>query len=296
MSSANIQIFPSRYVYMLGKIALILCILISLLSSCNCQKFEGNETTREANLKTIGLIGGMSWYSTAEYYRIINEEVNKAEGGLHSAKIIMYSVDMDTVEKMQTEGRWNDATDMMVNCAKKLEKAGADCIVICTNTMHKTADAVQKNISIRLLNIIDITGENIKTNGFKKVGLLGTKYTMKDDFYKGRLSSKFGIEVIVPDDDNVTVVNDIIYEELLRGNINQTSKGKVIEIIKGLSDKGAEGVILGCTELPLLVKQKDVNIPLFNTTQLHAEYAAKFALQDVALGNGSLAGEEGFSG
>ncbi len=193
----------------------------------------------------------------------------------------MYSVDMDTIEKMQTEGRWGEATYMMVDCAKKLEKSGADCIVICTNTMHKTADAVQKNVSIPLLNIIDITWKKIKARGLKRVGLLGTKYTMKENFYKGRLSNKFGIEVVVPDDNNITVINDIIYKELLRGNINQTSRDKAIGIINGLSGNGTEGVILGCTELPLLVKQEDVNIPLFDTTQLHAGYAADFAIPNL---------------
>lgn len=222
----------------------------------------------------------MSWWSTAQYYRIINQEINKRLGGLHSAKIIMYSVDFETIEKMQREARWDDATSMMVDAAKKLEIAGADCVVICTNTMHKTAGDVQKNISIPLLNITDATAERIKAKGMKKVGLLGTKYTMTQDFYSDRLSEKFGIETIVPGNEDIETVNDIIYKELCLGEINQSSKKKIIEIIDGLADDGAEGVILGCTELPLLVTQEDVNIPLFDTTQIHAEYAVEFALKD----------------
>ncbi len=237
-------------------------------------------SSKEADMKTIGLIGGMSWWSTAQYYRIINQEINKRLGGLHSAKIIMYSVDFETIEKMQREARWDDATSMMVDAAKKLENAGADCVVICTNTMHKTAGDVQKNISIPLLNITDATAERINAKGMKKVGLLGTKYTMTQDFYSDRLSEKFGIETIVPGNEDIETVNDIIYRELCLGDINQSSKKKIIEIIDGLADDGAEGVILGCTELPLLVTQEDVNIPLFDTTQIHAEYAVEFALKD----------------
>jgi len=269
--------------HMTKRIVLILSMSILLiLSVCNCQKYEEIGLTKEADMKTIGLIGGMSWLSTAEYYRIINQEVNKRVGGLHSAKILMYSVDFDTIEKMQTEGRWDDATNMLVDIAIKLENGGADCIVICTNTMHKIADDVQKNVSIPLLNIVDATAERIKAKGLKKVGLLGTKFTMKEDFYRGRLYKNFGIETIIPGDEDIKTVNDIIYKELCLGKINQSSKDKIIKIINGLADNGAEGVILGCTELPLLVKQEDVNIPLFDTTQIHAEYAVEYALKDFA--------------
>lgn len=264
---------------MTGRLILILALSIFLIAyPCNCQSYDQNKTAKEVNMKTIGLIGGMSWLSTAEYYRIINQEVNERLGGLHSAKIILYSVDFDSIEKMQSEGRWDDATNTMVECAKKLENAGADCVLICTNTMHKTAGDVQKNISIPLLSIIDATAERINEKGLKKVALLGTEYTMKEDFYKGRLSNEFGIEVIVPDEENITVVSDIIYNELCKGQINLSSKRKLIEIINDLSARGAEGVILGCTELPLIVKQEDVDIPLFDTTQIHAEYAVKYAL------------------
>jgi aspartate racemase len=256
-------------------------LIFFILSGCSCQKYEAEGQAKEGDMKTIGLLGGMSWWSTAEYYRIINEEVGKKLGGLHSAKIIMLSVDFDTIEKMQSEGRWGDATDMLVDGAKKLEAGGADCIVICTNTMHKIADDIQKNISIPVLSIVDATGERIQAMGLKRVALLGTKFTMTEDFYKGRLSDKFGIDVLVPDEDGVETVNDIIYKELCVGNINQSSKEKLIDIINGLADRGAEGVILGCTELPLLVKQEEVKIPLFDTTQIHAEYAVEYALKDL---------------
>ena len=271
-----------RYVLiiMTKKLITAFCIFTFLLSGCGCTKYEDNESTNNSDIKTIGLIGGMSWLSTVEYYRIINQEVSERLGGLHSAKIIMYSLDFDTIEQMQREGRWGDATNVMVDSAKILENGGADCILICTNTMHKTADDVQKNISIPLLSIIDATAERIKANGIRKVGLLGTKYTMTEDFYKGRLSKEFGIEVLVPDTDDINAVNYIIYNELCVGNISLSSKNKVIEIINGLADNGAEGVILGCTELPLLVKSEDVDIPLFNTTKIHAEYAVEYALKD----------------
>ncbi len=266
---------------MTNRILMLGISIFLILSGCNCQKYEDG-STKEADMKTIGLIGGMSWLSTAEYYRIINQEVSDRGGGLHSAKIIMYSVDFDTIEKMQTEGRWDDATNMMVDVAMRLEAGGADCIVICTNTMHKVAGDVQENISVPLLSIVDATAEKINAKELKKVGLLGTKFTMTEDFYKGRLSEKYGIEVIVPDDEDITTVNDIIYKELCAGKINQPSKDKLIEIINRLADNGAEGVILGCTELPLLVKQEDVDVPLFDTTQIHAEYAVEYALEDFA--------------
>lgn len=268
----------NRFILMLG----ISVSIFLILSGSSFQKYEENGSTKDAGMKTIGLIGGMSWLSTAEYYRIINQEVNRKLGGLHSAKIIMQSFDFDTIEKMQAEGRWDDATNTLVDSAIKLENGGADCIVICTNTMHKVADDVQKNISIPLLNIVDATAERIEAKGLKRVGLLGTRYTMTEDFYKGRLSEKFGIEVLVPGNDDINTVNDIIYKELCLGKINQSSRDKIIEIINGLADSGAEGVILGCTELPLLVKQEDTEIPLFDTTQIHAEYAVEYALKDFA--------------
>lgn len=266
---------------MINKLITVFCIFAFLLVGCGCTKCEEKNATNNSDIKTIGLIGGMSWLSTLEYYRIINQEVSERLGGLHSAKLIMYSLDFDAIEQMQREGRWGDATNVMVDSAKILENGGAECILICTNTMHKTADDVQKNLSIPLLSIIDATAEKIILSRMSKVGLLGTKYTMTEDFYKGRLSDEFGIEVLVPDTEEINDVNDIIYNELCVGNISLSSKNKVIEIINSLADRGAEGVILGCTELPLLVKSEDVDIPLFNTTEIHAEYAVDYALKDL---------------
>jgi len=266
----------------LRKLAILFCIFVFLSFWCANAKSGENESEDNSEIRIIGLIGGMSWLSTIEYYRIINQEISDRLGGLHSAKIIMISLDFDTIEKMQTEGRWADATDIMVDSAKKLENGGADCVLICTNTMHKTADDVQNNISIPLLSIIDATAEKVKEKRMKKVGLLGTRYTMTDDFYKGKLYKEYGIEALVPDAKNISVVNDIIYKELCVGTISPSSKNKIIEIIYGLKKDGAEGIILGCTELPLLVKSEDVDVPLFNTTEIHAQYAVEYALKDLA--------------
>ncbi len=212
-------------------------------------------------MKTIGLIGGLSWESSIEYYRIINEGVKKRLGGLHSAKCIMYSFDLDEIAKLQHSGNWSEATKMMIDAAQSLERAGADFIVICTNSMHKVFDEMQKNIKIPILHIVDATAEKIKEPGLKKVGLLGTKYTMEDDFYKGRLSKNHGIEVIMPNEKERQVVHGVIYNELCIGKISKESKEKFKNIIAGLDKSGAEGVILGCTEIPLLIKQKDCRIP-----------------------------------
>jgi len=229
-------------------------------------------------MKTIGLIGGMSWESSLEYYRIINETVKEMLGGFHSAKSIMYSVDFEEVEKLQHQNKWEDATEIMVDVAQRVEKAGADFIVMCTNTMHKMAVEVQKSIEIPLLHIADVTAENIKARGFKKVGLLGTKFTMEEDFYKGRLYKKHGIEVIIPDEKERQIIHDILYDELCLGEIKKISKDKFREIIDDLVERGAEGIILGCTEIPLLVNQEDYEIPLFDTTTIHAKAAVEYAL------------------
>ncbi len=231
-------------------------------------------------MKTIGLIGGMSWESTVEYYQIINEIVKEKLGGLHSAKILMYSVDFEEIAELQHEGKWNELTEVMIEIAKKLEGAGADFLLICTNTMHKMADEVQERISIPLLNIIDVTAEKIKELGLRRVGLLGTKFTMEDDFYKGRLRRKHGIDVIIPDKEGRQVVHDIIYEELCLGIIKQSSKEKIKKILEDLVSRGAEGIILGCTELPLLIKQEDCEVPILDTTRIHAEAAVKYAISD----------------
>ncbi len=230
-------------------------------------------------MKKIGLIGGMSWESSLEYYRIINETVKQKLGGLHSAECIMYSVDFDEIEKLQHQGKWEDLTKIMIDCAQRLEKAGANVIIICTNTMHKMAGEVESSINIPLLHIADATAEKIKEKSFKKVGLLGTKFTMEEDFYKGRLIEKHDIEVIVPNSEEMQIVNDIIFDELCLGIIKETSKEQYKKIILNLAEKGAEGVILGCTEIPLLIKQEDVEVPLFDTTKIHAEFAVDYAIK-----------------
>ena len=229
-------------------------------------------------MKKIGLIGGMSWESSLEYYRIINETVKQRLGGLHSAESIMYSVDFDEIEKLQSQGNWQELTKVMIDSAQKLEKAGADLVIICTNTMHKMAGEVQNSVNIPLLHIADATAEKIKEKGCKKVGLLGTRFTMEEDFYKGRLIEKHGLEVIVPNSEERQIVHDIIYNELCLGEIKETSKEQFKKVIENLVKNGADGVILGCTEIPLLIKQEDVKVLLFNTTKIHAEYAVDYAI------------------
>jgi len=230
-------------------------------------------------MKTIGLIGGMSWESSLEYYRIINETVKEKLGGFHSAKCLMYSVDFEEVEKLQRQGKWDEATALMIDAAQRVKKGGADFVVICTNTMHKMAEEVQSSINIPLLHLADVTAERIKAQGLKKVGLLGTKFTMEEDFYKGRLIKKHGLEVMIPDDEEREVINNILYNELCMGEIKKISKDKFKKIIDNLVLKGAEGIILGCTEIPLLIDKEDYEIPLFDTTRIHAEEAVKYALQ-----------------
>jgi len=229
-------------------------------------------------MKTIGMIGGMSWESSLEYYRILNETVKARLGGLHSARCLMYSVDFAEIEKFQHQGKWNEATEMMIDAAKKVENGGADFLIICTNTMHKMADEVQKNIKIPLLHIADATAEKIKSHGLKKIGLLGTRFTMEEKFYKGSLVEKHKLNVIIPNTYERRIVHQVIYEELCKGEIKESSKAKFLEIMKHLVEDGAEGIILGCTEIGLLVKQEDSLVQLFNTTKIHAEAAVDFAL------------------
>jgi len=229
-------------------------------------------------MKTIGLIGGMSWESSLEYYRIINETVREQLGGLHSARIVMHSFDFAQIAELQHAGDWDKAAKLLADTAKRLEQAGADILVICTNTMHKSANHIQKNVHIPLLHIADATAEQIMARGLMKVGMLGTKFTMEEDFYKGRLSDKHGIEVIIPDEHERQIVNQIIYDELCVGLIKQDSKEKFHRIMQNLAENGAEGIILGCTEICLLVGRQDTGIPLFDTTTIHATSAARFAL------------------
>ena len=229
-------------------------------------------------MKTIGLIGGMSWESTVTYYQIINETIKNRLGGLHSAKCILYSVDFDEIEKYQTRGEWDKSADVLSEAAQALERAGVDYIVICTNTMHKVVPEIGRRIHIPILHIADMTAVQLKKQGIRKVGLLGTKYTMQQDFYKNILIRQ-GIEVIVPNDDDVDVVNRVIYDELCLGKIFEKSKAAYLDIIHELARNGAQGIILGCTEIGLLIQQSDTDIPLFDTTRIHAKQAALKSLE-----------------
>lgn len=229
-------------------------------------------------MKTIGLIGGMSWESTVTYYQIINDTIKEKLGGLHSAKIIMYSVDFSEIEECQAKGDWDKSAEILGKAAEILENGGADFIVICTNTMHKVAPQIQKRIKIPILHIADATAETLIKTGIKKVALLGTKYTMTQDFYKERLISN-GLSVIIPNDKDVERVNNIIYNELCLGIVSNDSRQVYSSIIEKLKSNGAEGVILGCTEIGLLIQQKDSVLPVFDTTKIHAQKAALKAIE-----------------
>lgn len=229
-------------------------------------------------MKTIGLLGGMSWESSIEYYRIINETIKERLGGLHSAQSLMYSVDFADIEKLQHAGDWNALTQAMINAAKLLEHGGADFLVICTNTMHRMAPEVSAAINMPLLHIADATADAIKAQKLNTVGLLGTRFTMEGDFYRGKLENDHGLKVLIPDDEGRETVRQIIYKELVQGIIREDSRKAYLDIIGDLQSRGAEGVILGCTEIPLLVKQKDVSIPIFDTTTIHAKAAVDWAL------------------
>ena len=230
------------------------------------------------NLKIIGLIGGMSWESTATYYKIINETVKEKLGGLHSAKCILYSVDFQEIEECQANGNWEKSEEILGEAAYNLEKAGADFIVICTNTMHKVVNQIKEKISIPILHIAEMTAEKILEKGLKNIALLGTKYTMEQDFYKSKLIEK-GINVIIPDKNDIETINEVIYDELCLGTINFNSKKKFLEIVDKLRSKGAEGIILGCTEIGLLIKNEDTDVPLFDTAIIHAEQAAMYSIK-----------------
>ena len=230
------------------------------------------------NLKTIGLIGGMSWESTATYYKIINETVKEKLGGLHSAKCILYSVDFQEIEECQANGNWEKSGEILGEAAYNLEKAGADFIVICTNTMHKVVKQIKEKISIPILHIAEMTAEKILEKGIKNIALLGTKYTMEQDFYKSKLIEK-GINVIIPDKNDIETINEVIYDELCLGSINFNSKKKFLEIVDKLRSKGAEGIILGCTEIGLIIKNEDTDVPLFDTAIIHAEQAAMYSIK-----------------
>ncbi len=229
-------------------------------------------------MKTIGLIGGMSWESSIEYYRIINETVRDRLGGLHSAQSLMYSVEFAEVEALQHRGDWPRLTALMVDAAQRLERGGADFLVLCTNTMHKMADDMQRGVAIPLLHIADATAAEVKGRGLSKVGLLGTRFTMEEDFYRGRLAERHGLEVLIPSEAEREIVDRVIYEELCAGKIVAASREDYRRVMAHLAEQGAQGIVLGCTEIGLLVGDEDSPVPLFDTTRIHAVAAAEYAL------------------
>jgi len=231
-------------------------------------------------MKIIGLLGGMSWESSLEYYKIVNEKVKEKLGGHHSCECVMYSVDFDRIKELQFKGDWDQLTQIMIDAAKKIERGGAEILTICTNTMHKMVPEIEKNITIPIIHIADATAEVIKSKGITKVALLGTRFTMEQDFYKGRLTHNHGIQTIIPEGEDLEQIHNIIYNELVLGIIKQESKETYLRIINSLVEKGAQGIILGCTEIPLLIKQSDCAVPVFDTTQIHAEKTVEFALKD----------------
>ena len=230
-------------------------------------------------MKTIGLLGGMSWESTAEYYRIINERVRERLGGLHSARLVLVSVEFDEVEALQHAGRWDDAAALLVDAARAIERGGADFLVICTNTMHKVAGTIEAALGIPLLHIADATAAAIAARRLRAVGLLATRFTMEEDFYRGRLEAEHGLSVIVPEAAERETVHRVIYDELCRGRVEAASKARYLGIIEALIGGGAEGIVLGCTEIGLLIKQGDLAVPVFDTTEIHAAAAVDRALE-----------------
>ena len=231
-------------------------------------------------MKVIGLIGGMSWNSTLEYYRIINESFARRLGGLHSARLVLYRLDFDDIQRAQHEGRWDDTANILVDGGNAVKRAGADFLVICTNTMHKVADDVEEKVGLPLLHIVDVTGDAVRERGLHRIGLLGTRFIMTGPFYQGRLRDRFASEVLVPGEDDMDTIHQIIYDELCEGKIKASSRRVCADIIGKLLDKGAEGIVLGCTELPLLVRPSEIHAPIFDTTRLHAEAAVNLALAE----------------
>ncbi|HFR4112615.1 TPA: aspartate/glutamate racemase family protein [Yersinia enterocolitica] len=230
-------------------------------------------------MKVLGLIGGMSWESTIPYYRMINQHVKEQLGGLHSAKIILYSVDFHEIEQLQAKGDWQTAGQVLSDAALSLKRAGAEVVVVCTNTMHKVANDIETASGLPLLHIADATAAQIKQQGINKIGLLGTRYTMEQDFYRGRLTEKYDIDVITPNSADREIINRIIYEELCLGITSETSRQEYRRIIGHLEEQGAQGIIFGCTEITLLVNAQDATVPVFDTTAIHAKAAAQYALQ-----------------
>lgn len=231
-------------------------------------------------MKTLGLIGGMSWESTIPYYRLINEYVKQRLGGLHSARLLLYSVDFQEIERLQHAGRWEEAGAVLAEAARCLRRGGAEALVLCTNTMHKVAPQIEAAVDVPLLHIADPTAEAIAAAGLHTVALLGTRFTMEQDFYRARLEEKQGLQVRVPDEGDRATVHRIIYEELCLGRIREASRAAYQAVIQRLLDQGAQGIILGCTEIGLLIQPEHAPVPLFDTARLHAEHAAAWALSD----------------
>jgi amino-acid racemase len=230
-------------------------------------------------MKTIGMLGGMSWESTQVYYKLVNEEIRKRLGKLHSAKIILYSLDFEEIEMLQHKGDWDATEGILKDGARRIQAGGADFLLICTNTMHKVAPAIESSLNIPILHIADAAATHCLENGYNRVGLLGTRFTMEQDFYKGRLLNKYGIEVMVPREEERAIVHQVIYDELCNGMILEESRNKFIRIIENLSVNGAQAVILGCTEIPLLFGGEKINVPLVDTTYIHAMKAVEEALR-----------------
>ena len=231
-------------------------------------------------MKTIGLIGGMSWESTVPYYQDINRAIGARLGGLHSAKIVLYSVEFQEIERLQHAGRWEEAGVILAEAARAVRRAGADVIVLCTNTMHKVAPQIEAAVDVPFLHIADATAVRVKAAGVARIGLLGTRFTMEESFYRGRLESQHGLEVLVPPEDERTLVHRVIYEELCLGQVREDSRRAFQTVVAGLAARGAEGVILGCTEIGLLLRPEDAPVPLFDTGRIHAEAAVEFALME----------------
>ena len=231
-------------------------------------------------MQVIGLIGGMSWNSTLEYYRIINESFTRRLGGLHSARLVLYNLDFDDIQRAQHEGHWDDLTSVLVDAGNAVKRAGADFLVICTNTMHKVTDDLEEKVGLPVLHIVDVTGDAIREQRLHRIGLLGTRFVMTEPFYQERLRDRFALEVFVPGEDDIDTIHQIIYNELCEGKIKASSRRVCADIMSRLVDEGAEGIVLGCTELPLLVQPSDIRAPIFDTIRLHAEAAVNLALAE----------------
>mgnify|MGYP000117593677 CR=1 FL=1 len=231
-------------------------------------------------MKTMGLLGGMSWQSTNTYYSLLNKGIGEALGGLHSARLMLYSVDFDEIEKLQHAGQWEQMGELLAAAAQRVEAGGADFLMICTNTMHKVAPQVEAAITIPLLHLADATGQRLQDDGITRVGLLGTRFTMEQDFYKQRIIDNFGIEVIVPELADIETVHSVIYDELCLGTVKDESRADYLAVIDRLKDSGAQAVILGCTEIAMLVQQEHTTMPLYDTTTIHCEEAVKLAIAD----------------